>query len=110
MRPLGLRWPVGVSSLSHVSLPFPPDDLLYGYERDGATGIIQLGRIEMRGENGVIAVPPWVLMRQRSNPFHAHLLRRIDVFIARSRPVSTATSEPVTPPAASARAGTPPST
>ena len=29
-RPLGLAWPDGVYSLSHVALPFPPDDALYG--------------------------------------------------------------------------------
>lgn len=27
---LGLEWPAGVLSLSHVALPFPPDDPLYG--------------------------------------------------------------------------------
>lgn len=27
---LNLAWPTGVISLSHVALPFPPDDPLYG--------------------------------------------------------------------------------
>ena len=30
--PLGLAWPPGVISLSHVALPFPPDDPLYGQQ------------------------------------------------------------------------------
>ena len=30
-RALDLAWPRNVFSLSHVALPFPPDDPLYGY-------------------------------------------------------------------------------
>jgi hypothetical protein len=43
---------------------------------------VQLGSIEIRGENGVLAVPMWALTRQRSNPFHSYLLERIDGFVA----------------------------
>jgi hypothetical protein len=42
---------------------------------------VQLGRIEVRGENGVLKVPIWALTRQRSNPFHAYLIERIDGFV-----------------------------
>jgi hypothetical protein len=41
-----------------------------------------LGRIEIRGENGVLNVPNWMLTRQRSNPFHAYLVERIESFMA----------------------------
>ena len=81
-RELGLEWPRTVFSLSHVALPFPPDDPLYGYQAEPATGHVQLGSIEVRGENGVLTVPTWALTRQRSNPFHAYLLERIDGFLA----------------------------
>jgi hypothetical protein len=43
---------------------------------------VQLGRIEVRGENGVLNVPGWMLTRQRSNPFHAYMLGRIETFLA----------------------------
>ena len=33
--PLGLSWPVGVISLSHVALSIPPDDPLYGSRPPG---------------------------------------------------------------------------
>ena len=79
-RELGLAWPPMTFSLSHVALPFPPDDPLYGYEVTERTRHVQLGRIEIRGENGVLNVPMWALTRQRSNPFHAYLLERIDGF------------------------------
>jgi len=77
-RPLAWSWPAQVFSLSHVALPFPPDDSLYGYEAAGGTNHVQLGRVQVHGENGVLAVPDWVLTRQRSNPFHAYMIERID--------------------------------
>jgi hypothetical protein len=29
----------------------------------------------------VLSVPTWTLTRQRSNPFHAYMLERIDAFL-----------------------------
>ena len=81
-QPLGLAWPRSTFSLSHVALPFPPDDPLYGYDAQDVTDHVQLGRIEVRGESGVLAVPTWLLTRQRSNPFHGYMLKRIDEFVA----------------------------
>jgi alpha-beta hydrolase superfamily lysophospholipase len=80
-RLLDLAWPRAVFSLSHVALPFPPDDPLYGYAAHDDVTHVQLGRVEVRGENGVLAVPSWLLTRQRSNPFHAYLLERMDRFL-----------------------------
>ena len=82
-RLLDLEWPTQVFSLSHVALPFPPDDPLYGYASPDDTSHVQLGRIEARGENGVLKLPGWMLTRQRSNPFHSYVLARIDDFVAR---------------------------
>jgi hypothetical protein len=81
-RDLALEWPRTVFSLSHVALPFPPDDPLYGYVPSPPGKHVQLGSIEVRGENGVLTVPMWALTRQRSNPFHSYLLERIDGFVA----------------------------
>ena len=81
-RPLGLSWPRNVFSLSHVALPFPPEDPLYGYAAPMSDRHVQLGRLEIRGENGVLNVPNWMLTRQRSNPFHPYLVERIESFMA----------------------------
>ena len=67
--------------LTHLAIPIPPDDPLYGYEAEASASHVQLGRIEIRGENGVLNVPMWALTRQRSNPFHGYLLERIDGFV-----------------------------
>jgi hypothetical protein len=70
-----------VFSLSHVGVPFPPADPLYGYELAGRPDHVQLGTVAVRGENGVLRVPMWALTRQRSNPFHAYMLGRIDALV-----------------------------
>jgi alpha-beta hydrolase superfamily lysophospholipase len=80
-RPLDLAWPLQVFSLSHVALPFPPDDALYGYEAPRDAKHVQLGRVQVHGENGVLSLPDWVLTRQRSNPFHSYMIERIDGFL-----------------------------
>jgi len=81
-RLLDLSWPERVFSLSHVALPFPLTDSLYGYEvAAGDANHVQLGRVQVHGENGVLAIPDWVLTRQRSNPFHAYMIERIDALI-----------------------------
>jgi alpha-beta hydrolase superfamily lysophospholipase len=94
-RPLDAAWPRHVFSLSHVALPFPPDDPLYGYDAAPSERHVQLGRIEARGENGVLGVPGWLLTRQRSNPFHAYLVERVEQRFGVRAVVSTAASTPV---------------
>ena len=56
-RPLGLAWPADVFSLSHIALPFPLDDPLYGMQpdRDESFGVA-LGAIAPRGERGALVV------------------------------------------------------
>jgi len=79
---LDLSWPQGVFSLSHVALPFPPDDPLYGYAAQRGGNHVQLGWVEARGENGVLSIPNWLMLRQRSNPFFSWMMGRIEGFIA----------------------------
>ncbi len=77
---LGMEWPRGVYSLSHVALPFPPDDPIYGVGpvwRDP----FPLGRIDPRGEKGTLVVPLSLLMRLRYNPFFEIIPPMIDQFL-----------------------------
>lgn len=74
--PSDLVWPRGIFSLSHVALPMPPDDPFYGAERPSDPSAIYLGRLGLLGENGLLAVPPDVLMRLRFNPFFDYLEQR----------------------------------
>jgi alpha-beta hydrolase superfamily lysophospholipase len=82
----GLSWPAGVYSLSHVALPFPPDDALYGGQpRDEGPGL-RLGNTALRGERGVIEVPATELMRLRWNPFYPYVEARTLGFLGLAAP------------------------
>ena len=76
---LGLFYPPGVFSLSHVALPFPPSDSLYGSDPDPTEDFgINLGTIAARGEVGALIVSLDLLLRMSSNPFFPYLLERIE--------------------------------
>jgi alpha-beta hydrolase superfamily lysophospholipase len=76
---LGLAWPPQVFSLSHVALPFPADDAVYGVEPAAtAQRSIALGRLSPRGEKAVLTVPIDTLMRIGWNPFFPYMARRIE--------------------------------
>lgn len=84
--PLGLKWPPRVYSLSHVALPIPPDDPLYGgYPSEPSPGI-RLGNIALRGERGALAVSDSALLRLRWNPFYSWLEKSTLGFIGLGAP------------------------
>ena len=81
--PLGLDWPREVFSLSHIALPFPLEDGLYGLHPDPADRFgARLGAIAPRGERGVLVVGTDLLMRASSNPFFPYVRARIAEGIA----------------------------
>ena len=73
----GLRWPDAIYSLSHVALPFPDDDPLYGGK--GSRGLIgvNIGSADMKGERGAIKIPAREIMRLHWNPFCRYQEKRI---------------------------------
>lgn len=77
--PLAERWPRDLFSLSHVALPFPVTDALYGFEPDPGDlpGLPRLGAVAGRGERGVLAVSLDSLLRATSNPFWPTVRARI---------------------------------
>jgi alpha-beta hydrolase superfamily lysophospholipase len=77
--PLGASYPADVYSLSHVALPFPDRDGLYGTHPDPSEDFgINLGAIAARGERGALVVGLDSLMRASSNPFFCYVSERID--------------------------------
>ena len=80
-QPLGLAWPTGVYSLSHVALPYPASDSLYGTAFEKGTHRVQIGASAARGERGVLGVSADEVLRQKWNPFFPYLLNRVDQFI-----------------------------
>jgi hypothetical protein len=82
--PLASGYPAHFYSLSHVALPFPPGDPLYGISPDPAENMgVRLGTVAVRGERGVLIVGSDTLMRATCNPFFDHVLERIDATLSR---------------------------
>jgi hypothetical protein len=79
IRALGVTYPAGFYSLSHVALPFPMNDSLYGLTPDPAEDFgIHLGMLAPRGERNVLIASLDALLRVSSNPFFPYMLERIE--------------------------------
>jgi alpha-beta hydrolase superfamily lysophospholipase len=79
VEPLGVDYPDDMFSLSHIAIPFPPSDGLYGSNPDPADDFgIALGTIAVRGETGALIVGLDSLLRNTSNPFYAFVADRIE--------------------------------
>jgi alpha-beta hydrolase superfamily lysophospholipase len=79
VRALGIPYPVGFYSLSHVALPFPMSDALYGLTPDPTENFgINLGVLAPRGERNVLIASLDSLLRVASNPFFPYMLARIE--------------------------------
>ncbi|TCW17685.1 alpha-beta hydrolase superfamily lysophospholipase [Raoultella sp. BIGb0138] len=98
--PLDIAWPQDMYSLSHVAVPFPLSDSLYGREptEKNLYGI-SLGTISLRGETSTLSVGLDTLMRVTSNPFFPYMMARIHRDLAcegrpdRARCIKSAASE-----------------
>lgn len=76
-----LFWPRGIYSLAHVALPFSPGDPIYGEQAPKDKKKVYLGRIELRGEKGLLVVSASEFSRLRYNPFFNYMKQRIEEFI-----------------------------
>ena len=93
-RALGLSYPPGVYSLSHVALPFPISDSLYGMQPDPAENFgVNLGAVAPRGERGTLIISLDALLRMSSNPFFPYMIARIEEGIP-ATPIKAATPPP----------------
>src|SRR5262245_57211101 len=82
--PTDLAWPSDTFSLSHIALPFPPTDPVYGRSPDESLGrIVRLGLLSPRGERAVLVAPIDVLMRVSSNPFYSYLEEKTRKWVVR---------------------------
>lgn len=79
VEPLSTPYPAEIYSLSHVAVPFPPDDDLYGRHPEVKNRYgISLGTIALWGETSVLSVSKDALMRVTSNPFYGYMEERIN--------------------------------
>ena len=85
---LDLPYPAEIFSMSHVSIPFPLNDPLYGLKPDTSEEDfgIELGALAPRGERGALIVNMDFLSRVASNPFFPFVLERVEAGIQDPRP------------------------
>jgi alpha-beta hydrolase superfamily lysophospholipase len=88
---LNLAWPRGVVSLSHVALPIPSDDSLYGQHPPTDDELVFLGDMAIKGERGLLKIPESWLLRLRYNPFYPYLQTRVLQWLDDSSDVSALT-------------------
>ncbi len=91
---LGVEWPRGLLSLSHVSLQFPPDDPLYGRRDLQPEGALPLGQIGVQGERGLLKFPTDYLLRVRHNPFYDLVEQRVLEWVGAGDRPPVESSEP----------------
>jgi alpha-beta hydrolase superfamily lysophospholipase len=77
-QPLPLDYPRGFFSLSHVALPFPPNDSLYGIEPQDLEFGVHLGNQQPRGERGTLLNGADTLVRASCNPFFPYVVTRLE--------------------------------
>jgi alpha-beta hydrolase superfamily lysophospholipase len=96
-RPLDLSYPDGLYSLSHVAIPFPVNDGLYGANPDKSDDFgLKLGTLAPRGERNVLIASLDSLLRASSNPFFPYVKDRIAEGISGSPPSITQPAAGVT--------------
>ncbi|WP_069267105.1 alpha/beta hydrolase [Paraburkholderia nodosa] len=87
VRPLEIDYPPDIFSLSHVAIPFPVTDALYGIEPgDDENFNVNLGTLAPRGERGTLILTLDSMFRIASNPFFPYLLQRVDEGIGKMPP------------------------
>mgnify|MGYP006089553025 CR=1 FL=1 len=67
--PLDQSWPPGMVSLSHIAVPFPSDDPVYG--EPALSGSIALGSMMIKAEPSALMIPCSTFVRSRVNPFYS---------------------------------------
>jgi len=87
VKPLDIDYPQDIFSLSHVAIPFPITDALYGIAPDDSENFNEnLGTLAPRGERGTLILTLDSMFRIASNPFFPYLLQRVDEGIGKMPP------------------------
>jgi alpha-beta hydrolase superfamily lysophospholipase len=109
-RALGIYYPAGLYSLSHVALPFPMTDSLYGLTPDPNEDFgLNLGALAPRGERNVLIASLDSLLRASSNPFFPYMIERIDEGVDGKKRVKTQNAAATLPPPVDEAQAQPPS-
>ncbi len=75
------QWPEDLYSLSHIAIPFPESDGLYGSNPEESETGYHIGSVALRGERGALSISASDQLRLRYNPFFPLVERRVIEFV-----------------------------
>ncbi len=75
--PLAISYPRDIYSLSHIAVPFPANNSLYGFAPETTEFGANLGAVAPRGERNVLITDLDFLLRLSANPFFPYMSERI---------------------------------
>jgi esterase/lipase len=81
VKDLSYSWPKKLFSLSHLAMPMPENDPLYGSIDAPRSPGIRLGHLAVYGESSILEISPSAILRQRWNPFHEYTKERVLTFL-----------------------------
>ena len=81
VKDLPYYWPKKLFSLSHLAIPMPQNDPLYGSVDAPKSPGIKLGHLAIYGESSILEISPSSILRQRWNPFHEYTKERVLEFM-----------------------------
>lgn len=84
VRPTNYQWPNGIFALSHIALPFSPQDPLFGDPAQQPNDHTLKLNQSLIGERGLLQISGNEILRLRYNPFYALQEQEIMQFIAQS--------------------------
>ena len=79
-----MMWPEGIYSMSHIAVPFRPDDPVYGdgSATESARQRVVFGSLAPRGEEGVLRLNSAYFLRTRYNPFFSYQAQHLTDWLA----------------------------
>jgi len=80
----GMSWPNGVVSLSHIAVPIPPEDSIYGTSEATAESGLSLGSLSLRAEPSSLMISSSLFVRCRHNPFYKFMEDRVVDWLAQA--------------------------
>ncbi|WP_419194324.1 alpha/beta hydrolase [Novipirellula herctigrandis] len=72
-----MYWPESIVSLSHIAVPIPSDDRIYGTSEATADTGLSLGSLTLRGEPSALLLSSSLFVRCRHNPFYRFMEDRV---------------------------------
>ena len=87
-----MYWPESIVSLSHIAVPIPPDDRIYGTPEATAETGLSLGSLTLRAEPSALLLSSSLFVRCRHNPFYRFMEDRVIGWLSQTIREPTGTS------------------